>query len=67
NARSKCQVGKNAPPVNNNLRPMRLHVGQYAALLTASIASLLAGSTTMHMILKPDLTIPELPADKTKL
>ncbi|OQR85395.1 hypothetical protein ACHHYP_20582 [Achlya hypogyna] len=43
---------------------MRLHVGQYAVLLATSVASLLAGSSAMHAILKPDLTIPDLPVAK---
>nr|CCA26135.1 AlNc14C349G10895 [Albugo laibachii Nc14] len=39
---------------------MRISSRQYIILFTSALGSLFAGSSVMHLILKPDLTIPNL-------
>uniref|UniRef100_K3XAV8 Uncharacterized protein n=1 Tax=Globisporangium ultimum (strain ATCC 200006 / CBS 805.95 / DAOM BR144) TaxID=431595 RepID=K3XAV8_GLOUD len=39
---------------------MKIGVKQYAILFSATMGSLFTGSSVMHAILKPDLTIPDL-------
>ncbi|TYZ62456.1 hypothetical protein PybrP1_005577 [[Pythium] brassicae (nom. inval.)] len=42
---------------------MRIGVKQYATVVVASMGSLFAGSSFMHAVLKPDLTIPDYTRD----
>ncbi|KAE9009547.1 hypothetical protein PF005_g11411 [Phytophthora fragariae] len=39
---------------------------QYFVLFSATLGSLFAGSSAMHAVLQPDLTIPDLSNDSTK-
>ncbi|KAL7680854.1 hypothetical protein Plhal304r1_c062g0149801 [Plasmopara halstedii] len=43
----------------------RVTAKQYVLLFSASLGSLFAGSSAMHAVLQPDLTIPDL-TDTTK-
>ncbi|GLE00802.1 hypothetical protein PINS_up023964 [Pythium insidiosum] len=45
---------------------MKISGKQYVILFGASIGSLFAGSSFMHAILKPDLTIPDLTGNGNK-
>lgn len=44
---------------------MKVTAKQYLILFSATLGSLFAGSSAMHAVLKPDLTIPDLSEDKT--
>lgn len=44
---------------------MKVTAKQYVILFSATLGSLFAGSSAMHAVLKPDLTIPDLSEDKT--
>ncbi|KAL3671263.1 hypothetical protein V7S43_003194 [Phytophthora oleae] len=44
----------------------RVTAKQYLILFSATLGSLFAGSSAMHAVLKPDLTIPDLSEDNTK-
>eukprot|EP00055_Hartaetosiga_balthica_P003293 m.7274 g.7274 ORF g.7274 m.7274 type:complete len:75 (+) comp2745_c0_seq1:257-481(+) len=41
--------------------PIGWTTGQYAGLVVISLGSMLFGSTIVHNVYKPDLTIPESP------
>ncbi|KAG2818004.1 hypothetical protein JG687_00005454 [Phytophthora cactorum] len=44
----------------------RVTAFQYLTLFSATLGSLFAGSSAMHAVLKPDLTIPDLSENNSK-
>ncbi|ETI53017.1 hypothetical protein F441_03972 [Phytophthora nicotianae CJ01A1] len=44
----------------------RVTAKQYFLLFSATLGSLFAGSSAMHAVLKPDLTIPDLSDNTSK-